>query len=130
MPPPMTRWLSDTSSAARSTSLLGPLLGLALPPCLPDQLACLPTTSSCSPAASASPPRTSGNTHLPPLLLLLTSQYGGPLRLYVEVACQGPSACVWVFVASGSVHKSPEYIGVTHLLEKLAFKDTVHRSHS
>jgi processing peptidase subunit alpha len=34
-----------------------------------------------------------------------------------------------VFVASGSIHESPESAGVTHLLEKLAFKDTAHRSH-
>ena len=39
----MTRRLSGAASAARSTSLLHPLPGLDLPPCLPDQLARLPT---------------------------------------------------------------------------------------
>ena len=34
-----------------------------------------------------------------------------------------------VFVASGSIHESRESAGVTHLLERLAFKDTAHRSH-
>ncbi|KAI5001647.1 hypothetical protein ZWY2020_026297 [Hordeum vulgare] len=96
-----TRWLSGAASAARSTSLLRPLPGLDLPPCLPDQLARLPTR--------------------------ITTLPNG-----VRVASEdvpGPSACVGVFVASGSVHESPESAGVTHLLEKLALKDTAHRSH-
>ena len=42
---PATRWLSGAaaSAAARTTSLLRPLPGLDLPPCLPDKLARLPT---------------------------------------------------------------------------------------
>lgn len=32
-------------------------------------------------------------------------------------------------MASGSIHETKESAGVTHLLEKLAFKDTAHRSH-
>jgi mitochondrial-processing peptidase subunit alpha len=42
---------------------------------------------------------------------------------------QGPSACIGVFVDSGSVYETKETAGVTHLLEKLAFKGTAHRSH-
>ncbi|KAF7026366.1 hypothetical protein CFC21_038481 [Triticum aestivum] len=104
VPPPlptMTRRLSGAASAARSTSLLHPLPGLDLPPCLPDQLARLPTR--------------------------ITTLPNG-----VRVASEdvpGPTACVGVFVASGSIHESPESTGATHLLEKLAFKDTAHRSH-
>lgn len=37
------RWLSGATSAARDTSLLRPLPGLQLPPCLPDQLDRHPT---------------------------------------------------------------------------------------
>ncbi|KAM3336348.1 hypothetical protein ACQJBY_030377 [Aegilops geniculata] len=101
VPPTMTRRLSGAASAARSTSLLHPLPGLDLPPCLPDQLPRLPTR--------------------------ITTLPNG-----VRVASEdvpGPTACVGVFVASGSIHESPESAGATHLLEKLAFKDTAHRSH-
>ena len=42
---------------------------------------------------------------------------------------QGPSACIGVFVNSGSIYETGESTGVSHLLEKLAFKDTAHRSH-
>ncbi|GJN16628.1 hypothetical protein PR202_gb03633 [Eleusine coracana subsp. coracana] len=41
----------------------------------------------------------------------------------------GPSACIGLFVDCGSIYETPETTGVTHLLEKLAFKDTAHRSH-
>ncbi|XP_024314654.1 ABC transporter D family member 1 [Brachypodium distachyon] len=99
--PPVTRWLSGAAAAARSTSLLRPLPGLELPPSLPDQLHRLPTRVTTLPNG-------------------------------VRVASEdipGPSACVGVFVASGSIHEAGETTGVTHLLEKLAFKDTAHRSH-
>lgn len=126
-------WLSGSgaASAARSTSLLRPLPGLDLPPCLPDKLARLPTRITTLPngvrVASEDVPVPS--TFPLFLLLLMSSYHRAPLTLYVGVACQGPSACVGVFVASGSIHESPESAGVTHLLEKLAFKDTAHRSH-
>ncbi|CAM0885407.1 unnamed protein product [Alopecurus aequalis] len=101
-PLPPTRWLSGAASAAaRTTSLLRPLPGLDLPPSLPDKLARLPTR--------------------------ITTLPNG-----VRVASEdlpGPSACVGVFVSSGSIHESGQSAGVTHLLEKLAFKDTAHRSH-
>ncbi|KAL5223384.1 hypothetical protein ABZP36_028097 [Zizania latifolia] len=95
-------WLSGgVASAARTTSLLRPLPGLIIPTCLPDQLDPHPTR--------------------------ITTLPNG-----VRVASEdvpGPSACVGVFVDSGSVYETTESAGVTHLLEKLAFKDTAHRSH-
>jgi len=42
---------------------------------------------------------------------------------------QGPSACIGFFVNSGSVYESGETTGVSHMLERMAFKDTKHRSH-
>ncbi|KAG8079143.1 hypothetical protein GUJ93_ZPchr0007g5315 [Zizania palustris] len=95
-------WLSGgAASAAHTTSLLRPLPGLFIPTCLPDQLEPHPTR--------------------------ITTLPNG-----VRVASEdvpGPSACVGVFVDSGSVYETTESAGVTHLLEKLAFKDTAHRSH-
>lgn len=42
---------------------------------------------------------------------------------------QGPSACIGVFVDSGSVYESGETTGVSYMLDKMAFKDTKHRGH-
>lgn len=42
---------------------------------------------------------------------------------------QGPAACVGIYIDSGSIYETEESIGVTHLLERLAFKSTKHRSH-
>lgn len=89
------------TSAARNASLLRPLPGLDLPPPLPDHLGRSPT--------------------------MITTLPNG-----VRVASEdlpGPSACIGIFVDSGSIYETPETTGVTHLLEKLAFKDTAHRSH-
>ncbi|XP_062208191.1 mitochondrial-processing peptidase subunit alpha-like [Phragmites australis] len=90
-----------SASALRGTSLLRPLPGLDLPPCLPDQLGRSPTR--------------------------ITTLPNG-----IRVASEdvpGPSACIGVFVNSGSIYETGESTGVSHLLEKLAFKDTAHRSH-
>jgi mitochondrial-processing peptidase subunit alpha len=54
--------------------------------------------------------------------LILKLIYGARLR-------QGPSACIGFFVDSGSIYESGETTGVSHLLERMAFKDTKHRSH-
>ncbi|EAY77359.1 hypothetical protein OsI_05342 [Oryza sativa Indica Group] len=96
-------WLSGgaVASAARTTSLLHPLPGLDVPQCLPDQLGVQPTRVTTLPNG-------------------------------VRVASEdlpGPSACVGVFVDSGSVYETAETAGVSHLLERLSFKDTAHRSH-
>uniref|UniRef100_A0A0E0JU27 Uncharacterized protein n=1 Tax=Oryza punctata TaxID=4537 RepID=A0A0E0JU27_ORYPU len=96
-------WLSGGALpfAARMTSLLRPLPGLDVPQCLPDQLGVQPTRVTTLPNG-------------------------------VRVASEdlpGPSACVGVFVDSGSVYESAETAGVSHLLERLSFKDTAHRSH-
>ncbi|XP_062232085.1 mitochondrial-processing peptidase subunit alpha-like [Phragmites australis] len=91
----------SVAAAARYTSLLRPLPGLELPPCLPGQLGRNPTR--------------------------ITTLPNG-----IRVASEdvpGPSACIGVFVNSGSIYETGESTGVSHLLEKLAFKDTAHRSH-
>ncbi|KAL6853965.1 hypothetical protein ACP4OV_019994 [Aristida adscensionis] len=89
------------ASSARDASLLRPLPGLDLPPCLPDQLGRSPT--------------------------VVTTLPNG-----VRIASEdvpGPAACVGLFVDSGSIYETEETAGASHLLEKLAFKDTKHRSH-
>ncbi|KMZ75037.1 Mitochondrial-processing peptidase subunit alpha [Zostera marina] len=40
-----------------------------------------------------------------------------------------PSCSVGLFIDSGSVYESPRTSGITHLLEKMAFKSTTNRSH-
>ncbi|KAK3166597.1 hypothetical protein QOZ80_1AG0047900 [Eleusine coracana subsp. coracana] len=96
------RRLSGASTSdARNASLLHPLPDLDLPPPLPDHLGRSPT--------------------------MITTLPNG-----VRVASEdipGPSACIGLFVDCGSIYETPETTGVTHLLEKLAFKDTAHRSH-
>ncbi|CAD5165859.1 unnamed protein product [Musa acuminata subsp. malaccensis] len=81
--------------------LFHPLPGLNLPICLPD---------------SAEQNATKVTT-LP-----------NGLRVASEDAL-GPAACVGIYVDSGSIYETEESIGVTHLLERLAFKSTKHRSH-
>uniref|UniRef100_A0A804LVU2 Peptidase M16 N-terminal domain-containing protein n=1 Tax=Zea mays TaxID=4577 RepID=A0A804LVU2_MAIZE len=73
-----------------------PLPGLDLPPCLPDNL-------------SRSPTR-------------ITTLPNG-LRVATEDV-PGPSTCIGFFVDSGSIYESGETTGVSHLLERMAFKDT------
>ncbi|TVU36993.1 hypothetical protein EJB05_18955 [Eragrostis curvula] len=95
------RLSGSSTSSARDTSLLRPLPGLDLPPALPDLLGRSPT--------------------------VITTLPNG-----VRVASEdvpGPSACIGIFVDSGSIYESGVTRGVSHLLEKLAFKDTAHRSH-
>lgn len=41
----------------------------------------------------------------------------------------GPSATIGVYIDSGSVYETPATCGVTHLLERMAFKSTANRSH-
>lgn len=41
----------------------------------------------------------------------------------------GPTSIVGIYIDSGSVHESPSCNGVSHLLERMAFKSTSNRSH-
>lgn len=43
--------------------------------------------------------------------------------------CQNPAASIGLYVDCGSVYETPASIGVTHLLERMAFKSTTNRSH-
>jgi len=86
---------------ARDNSLLHPLPGLDLPPPLPDNLGRSPTRVTTLPNG---------------------------IRVATEDV-PGPSACIGFFVNSGSVYESAETTGVSYLLEKMAFKDTNHRTH-
>lgn len=45
------------------------------------------------------------------------------------VVCQNPAASIGLYVNCGSVYESPASMGVTHLLERMAFKSTRNRSH-
>jgi mitochondrial-processing peptidase subunit alpha len=116
------------SGAAADSSLLRPLPGLDLPPPLPDKLTRSPTLITTLPNGIRV-----ASEDVPVTLTSLTphraaGQRRSPLTLFV-LRGQGPSACIGVFVDSGSVYETKETTGVTHLLEKLAFKDTAHRSH-
>lgn len=42
---------------------------------------------------------------------------------------QNPVASIGIYINSGSVYESPGTMGVSHLLEKMAFKTTTNRSH-
>lgn len=42
---------------------------------------------------------------------------------------QSPIASIGLYVNSGSIYESPETFGVSHLLERMAFKSTRNRSH-
>ncbi|XP_020253228.1 mitochondrial-processing peptidase subunit alpha-like isoform X2 [Asparagus officinalis] len=92
---------SQGSYSERFPPLFHPLPGLKLPPNLPDSVERSPTR--------------------------ITTLPNG-LRIASEDA-SGPAACIGIFVDCGSVYESGEYIGVTHLLERLAFKSTKNRSH-
>ncbi|RWW56209.1 hypothetical protein BHE74_00037086 [Ensete ventricosum] len=92
---------SDDSYTKCIPPLFHPLPGLKLPICLPD---------------SAERNHTKVTT-LP-----------NGLRVASEDSL-GPAACVGIYVDSGSIYETEESTGVTHLLERLAFKSTKHRSH-
>ncbi|CAA0814303.1 Probable mitochondrial-processing peptidase subunit alpha-1 [Striga hermonthica] len=40
-----------------------------------------------------------------------------------------PTASIGLFIDSGSIYETPSSLGVTHLLERMAFKSTTNRSH-
>lgn len=47
----------------------------------------------------------------------------------VFITVQNPVASIGLYIDSGSVYETPGTIGVSHLLEKMAFKTTTNRSH-
>ncbi|KAG0573968.1 hypothetical protein KC19_VG226000 [Ceratodon purpureus] len=54
------------------------------------------------------------------------------LKNGVRVASEnspGPTSIVGIYIDSGSIHESPSVNGVSHLLERMAFKSTSNRSH-
>ncbi|KAF3785783.1 Mitochondrial-processing peptidase subunit alpha [Nymphaea thermarum] len=83
-------------------SLFHPLPGLKLPPCLSDYVEPCPTKI----------------TTLPNGLKIASENI------------LGPAACIGLFVDCGSIYESEWSHGVTHLLERMAFKSTKNRSHS
>eukprot|EP00268_Persea_americana_P045952 TRINITY_DN4709_c0_g1_i1.p1 TRINITY_DN4709_c0_g1~~TRINITY_DN4709_c0_g1_i1.p1 ORF type:complete len:513 (-),score=106.63 TRINITY_DN4709_c0_g1_i1:649-2187(-) len=87
--------------AKRFPPLSHPLPDLKLPPYLPDHVECFPTT--------------------------ITTLPNG-LKIASENSL-GPAACIGLFVDSGSIYESEQSRGVTHLLERMAFKSTKNRSH-
>eukprot|EP00884_Botryococcus_braunii_P023435 jgi/Botrbrau1/9776/Bobra.85_1s0021.1 len=44
-------------------------------------------------------------------------------------ATPGPTATVGIYVDSGSIYENPGQTGLSHLLEYMAFKSTLHRTH-
>ncbi|EPS62572.1 mitochondrial processing peptidase, partial [Genlisea aurea] len=50
------------------------------------------------------------------------------LRIASE-ASQNPAASIGLYVDCGSIYETPYSYGVTHLLERMAFKSTINRSH-
>ncbi|AQK98044.1 Putative mitochondrial processing peptidase alpha subunit family protein [Zea mays] len=131
---PPRRLPAPEAFVASERSLLRPLPGLDLPPCLPDNLSRSPTRVTTLPnglrvatedipvmhSTTAAVPRSKNAS---PLFLLSILNLCGARRR------QGPSACIGFFVNSGSVYESGETTGVSYLLERMGFKDTKHRSH-
>ncbi|XP_073393465.1 mitochondrial-processing peptidase subunit alpha isoform X2 [Physcomitrium patens] len=73
--------------------------------------------------------------HLPPQLCTEMKPGGTKmtkLKNGVRIASENshsPISTVGVYIDSGSVHESPNVAGVSHLLERMAFKSTSNRSH-
>ncbi|XVE70528.1 hypothetical protein DITRI_Ditri10aG0079400 [Diplodiscus trichospermus] len=78
-----------------------PLPGVALPPSLPD--------------------------YVEPGKTKITTVPNG-LKIASE-ASANPSASIGLYVDCGSIYESPASFGVSHLLERMAFKSTTNRSH-
>uniref|UniRef100_A0A1J3G7D6 Complex III subunit II n=1 Tax=Noccaea caerulescens TaxID=107243 RepID=A0A1J3G7D6_NOCCA len=93
-------WLIGGSSGS-ITSLDMPLQGVSLPPPLPD--------------------------HVEPSKLKITTLPNG-LKIASEMS-PNPAASIGLYVDSGSIYEAPYFHGATHLLERMAFKSTLNRSH-
>ncbi|KAL0796720.1 hypothetical protein Bca101_068097 [Brassica carinata] len=93
-------WLTGGSSASLA-SLDMPLQGVSLPPPLAD--------------------------HVEPSKLKITTLPNG-LKIASEMS-PNPAASIGLYVDCGSIYEAPYFHGATHLLERMAFKSTVNRSH-
>lgn len=114
----LTRFASSTAVASQSSSgglfsrLIGgqssslppldfPLKDVVLPPPLPD--------------------------HVEPGSTKVTTLANG-LKIASELSAS-PAASVGLYVDSGSIYETPASFGASHLLERMAFKTTLNRSH-
>ncbi|CAN7106793.1 unnamed protein product [Brassica rapa subsp. narinosa] len=106
-----SRYASSTAAAAATASpvfsgsslpsLSIPLDGVSLPPSLPDNVG---------------PSK------------LQTSTLPNGLKIASEMS-PNPAASVGLYVDCGSIYETPYSRGATHLLERMAFKSTLNRSH-
>ncbi|KAL9224094.1 hypothetical protein vseg_000163 [Gypsophila vaccaria] len=114
----LARYASSTAVASKTSSsgllswVLGgkssslppldfPLEGVTVPPPLPD--------------------------HVEPAKTQITTLSNG-LKIASE-ASANPAASIGLYINCGSVYESPYSLGVTHLLERMAFKTTTNRTH-
>ncbi|KAL1210952.1 putative mitochondrial-processing peptidase subunit alpha-1 [Cardamine amara subsp. amara] len=88
-------------SLASTTSLDMPLKGVSLPPSLAD--------------------------HVEPSKLKMTTLPNG-LKIASEMS-PNPAASIGLYVDCGSMYEAPYFHGATHLLERMAFKSTLNRTH-
>ncbi|KAL7096852.1 hypothetical protein ACP275_10G106300 [Erythranthe tilingii] len=93
-------WLTGEKSSSLPP-LDFPLEGVELPPSLPD--------------------------YVEPGKTKITTLPNG-VRIASETAAE-PAASIGLHVECGSIYESPSSYGVTHLLERMAFKSTTNRSH-
>ena len=100
-----------------------PLDGVSLPPSLPDNLGPSKLQTTTLPnglkiASEMSPVRPSASTSLPNFCNCNSFMF-----------TQNPAASVGLYVDCGSIYETPFSRGATHLLERMAFKSTLNRSH-
>ncbi|KAK4486005.1 hypothetical protein RD792_008666, partial [Penstemon davidsonii] len=93
-------WLTGGQSSS-GTPLDFPLKDVTLPPTLPD--------------------------YVEPGKTRITTLPNG-LKIASETSAS-PTASIGLYVDSGSIYETPASFGVTHLLERMAFKSTTNRSH-
>lgn len=94
-------WLLGEKPASKVPPLFEPLPGIKIPTPLPDFVAPAPTK--------------------------ITTLANG-LKIASEETT-GPTITVGLYVDSGSIYETPDNFGSTHLLERMAFKSTVNRTH-
>ncbi|KFK38993.1 hypothetical protein AALP_AA3G186200 [Arabis alpina] len=98
--PGFASWLTGGSSSSLPSMAI-PLTGVILPPSLAD--------------------------YVEPSKLKTTTLPNG-LRIASEMS-PNPTASIGLYVDCGSMHETPYFRGATHLLERMAFKSTLNRSH-
>ncbi|KAG0592382.1 hypothetical protein M758_1G241900 [Ceratodon purpureus] len=94
-------WFLGERPTTPVPALYEPLEGVNLPPALPEDI---------------KPSQTKVTT------------LGNGLRIASENV-SGPTSTIGIFIDSGSKNESPFCTGASHLLERMAFKSTVNRSH-